>query len=386
MKKDVVVLGAGIIGSAIAYHLGRMGLRCIVVDPRGPDASPSATWASAGGLRSQGRSAAEAVLTQTAALRWRTLADELDADLEARFGGHLHVAERDSDLHALEARIDADRTNGIAVERVDQNAVRTLAPHISRSVIAGAFTPGDGQAHPGRTARAFVEAARRLGVALCFGATATPTVQCGRVIGVTLMPSNDRIESETIVLAAGAWSIAILQSLGLDLPIRWRGLQMLVSDVAPPLLVPTVTSVSRNLSLKQSPSGQMMIGGRWWGHSEAAEPVTAPIDGHTARQWSAAAGLLPAMCNLRLAQAWAGVEAQSFDWLPFIGRSRIAGLYLATGFSTHGFQIAPAVGSLAASDIAGETVKELAAFSPERSIAGATAQSLEAFRKEGHLL
>jgi sarcosine oxidase subunit beta len=384
MSADVVVLGAGVIGASIGYHLARQGVACTIVDPRHPGEAPTATWASAGGLRSQGRAPADAPLTTASAVRWPTLSDELEADLEVVLGGHLHVAEREEELAALEARVAADRANGIAIELLDHAALHEVAPSLSPRAIAGALTAGDGQAHPGRTAAAFAAAAQRNGASLRFGQSATPIAGAGGLTGVRL-DSGEEIAVDTVVLSAGAWSIGILDAMGIVLPIRWRGLQMLLSEVAPPLLAPTITAVGRNLSLKQSPSGQMMIGGRWWARSDPGEPATAPIDGHTARQWSMAVGILPVMANLRLAQTWAGVEAQSVDWSPFIGRTAIDGLYLATGFSTHGFQISPAVGALVAEDITRGAAPLLAPFAPDRPVS-LDAAGIAAFRAEGYLL
>lgn len=380
---DVVVIGGGVTGASIAYHLARDGASVVLVDQAGLAEAPGATWASAGGLRSQGRHAPDQPLTLEAAARWRTLQDELDADLEVRLGGHLHIAEQDSELAVLEQRIAADRAGGIGIERVSGNALRDIAPTLTSRAIAGAFTAGDGQAHPARTARAFARAAKRLGISVVLGKRAMPVVEAGRVHGVDV--EGERIFADTVVLATGAWSVGGLAALGVSLPLRWRGLQMLLSEVARPALAPTVTAVGRNLSLKQSPTGQYMIGGRWFARPTGDAPAVVPIDAHVARQWSSAVAILPALAGLRLAQSWAGVEAQTPDSMPYLGPAGPDGLYLALGFSNHGFQISPAVGAHVARDILAGPDPLLAPFRPSRA-AGADPAATRAFLDEGILL
>jgi sarcosine oxidase subunit beta len=363
---DVIVIGSGIIGSSIAYHLARDGAKVTLVDRAAAAATkPAATWASAGGLRSQGRHATEIPITKLAAERWKTLSDELDANLEATFGGHLHIAETESEVATVEGRISADTTLGLPIERVEGRRLREIAPALTENAIVGAFTAGDGQAHPGRAARAFAKAAERVGAKIMFGKVANLDVQSDRISTVTLSDGTS-LSASQVVLATGAWSVEILASLGLTLPLRWRGLQMLLSDIAEKMLAPTVTAVGRNLSLKQTGSGEFMIGGRWIAAPAKTGIGSDCIDAHVARQWSGAAAILPALRSRKLAQAWSGVEAQSIDSMPFIGRTRIDGLYLATGFSNHGFQISPQIGALVASDLIQGMEPLLAPFDPHR--------------------
>jgi sarcosine oxidase subunit beta len=376
----IAILGSGVIGASIAYHLARAGADVLLVDRATPAAKPSASWASAGGLRSQGRHAPEQPLSLAASQRWRMLEDELDARLEVRLSGHLHVAETEEQAAIVTARVRTDSAAGIAIERVSGNLLREIAPAINETALVGAYTPGDGQAHPGLTAAAFARAAVRAGATVRFHAEAKPAIATGRVVGIDFA-DGERIGADLVILATGAWSVALLPTLGLDLPIRWRGLQMQLSEVAPPLLVPTVTAVGRNLSLKQGPSGQLMIGGGWLAEPVGAgEPILRPIEAHVAWQWQAAVGILPALEALRPAQVWAGAEAQAIDGIPFIGRHGPEGLYLALGFSNHGFQISPAVGDLVARDILGSPEPLLAPFAPGRQILAS--RSIEAFRAE----
>lgn len=365
MSRDVIVVGSGVIGASIAYHLARRGAAPLLLDQHAPGSPPSASWASAGGLRSQGRSPAELPLTLAAASRWPTLSDELDANLEVRLGGHLHLAETEAEAAVVEQRIAQDRAGGIPIERVGPNEIAAIAPGLKPGLVLGAHTPGDGQAHPGRTAIAFKDAAMRRGASFEQRTVSTIQRAPSGVTGV-MAADGEAIGAAVVVLAAGAWSIELLRPLGIALPLRWRGLQMLLSDVAEPMLAPTVTAVGRNLSLKQGPSGQFMVGGRWFGEPALQAVGATPIESHIAKQWDGAVALLPPMARTRIAQSWAGAEAQSIDGMPFIGRL-MPGLYLAAGFSNHGFQISPAVGELVAGDLTTGGEPLLAPFSPTRA-------------------
>lgn len=382
MSADIIVIGSGVIGSSIAYHLARDGARVTLVDKASAAATkPSASWASAGGLRSQGRHAEDQPITKAAALRWKTLSEELDANLEASFGGHLHIAEKESEIPNVEARIASDSAAGLVTRRVEGAGLREIAPALTDRALVGAFSAGDGQAHPGRTAAAFAKAAVRLGARAIFDREVRLNVAGHHIESVTLS-DGDMLTAGTIILAAGAWSVDLLAAIGIDLPIRWRGLQMLLSDMTVQnLLAPTVTAVGRNLSLKQTPSGEFMIGGRWLASPLPGKIETDCIDAHVARQWSGAAAILPALCSRRLAQAWSGVEAQTIDSLPFIGRTPVKGRYLATGFSNHGFQISPEIGALVANDVLSGREPLLQPFAVDRH-AGLAPEKAHAFFAE----
>ena len=361
---DVIVLGAGVIGASIAYHLALRGAGVTLVDATATPAAPSASWASAGGLRSQGRHAAVHPLTRKAAARWATLDQELDVNLEIKRGGHLHLAENDEEARTVEARVAADRAGGVAIELVQGQRLREIVPGLASSAIAGAWTPGDGQANPVLTARAFAAAARRHGARWRGGAHLVPHVTAGRVTAL-IGANGERLDADQVVLATGAWSVRLLRDLGVAVPLRWRALQMLSSNVAASSLVPTLTAVGRNLSLKQTPDRRYMVGGSWTLDDAGDAPSATPEPALIAPQWIGAVGLLPVLHDLSVERTWAGAEAQTIDALPLIGMSAIQGLYLATGFSNHGFQISPEVGALVANHLAGDGAS-LEAFRPMR--------------------
>src|SRR6266704_1780420 len=98
---NVLIVGGGVIGNSIAYHLALQGRKVLVVEKSEVADTPAASWASAGGVRRQGRHPAEAKLAIEAIERWKTLEQELEADLHYRCGGNLLLAESDADADQL---------------------------------------------------------------------------------------------------------------------------------------------------------------------------------------------------------------------------------------------------------------------------------------------
>ena len=381
---DIVVVGAGVIGASIAYHLAGLGAAVLVADP-GTPRFPSASWASAGGVRRQNRDPREWALTIAASERWPRLEDELAADCEFRAGGHLHVAENDEDLAHLAARAAEERAGGVPVEVVDARAARELAPILGPTVVGGTFTCGDGHANPRRTTEAFLDAAIRRGAVhrteSITGFLRAPEPGGGRprVVGVEF--GSDRIPASQVVVAAGSWTPRLVAALGVDLPIRVEGLQMLLSDATEPVLAPTIGAERRAISFKQLPGGAFFIGGGWPADVDAAAHTCSVRDDAVRGSWQTARELVPALRVRTLADRWCGLEGRSIDSVPCIGPlPGVAGAYVAAGFSGHGFQLSPAVGAEVANALSGRPAPALAGLGADRMTALAPAE-IEAFRR-----
>ena len=365
---EIAVIGGGVMGSSIAYHLARQGRRVLVVEQEAESAAePTASWASAGGVRRQGRHAAEAKLASEAIARWKMLEQELDADLHYRRGGQLWLAESDEEAEFLVRFVEQQHELGFSdVQLVDRQTALELAPGLNERVVAGSYSPADGQADPARTTRAFASAAQHLGAEYWYESAAFAiAINNGRV---EVQTAQGEVRAEHVVLAAGAWSDELAASLGLRLPIRTHALQMILTTPAPPdMLRPVLGAVGRKLSLKQLADGAFLVGGGWLGdlmpnrHSYKLVPEQVQGNMQTARD------LFPAVAGQRIARAWCGLEAFSLDSTPFIGAvPGLNGIILACGFSGHGFALAPAVGRAVADLLAGQAVPELDSLSPAR--------------------
>ena len=366
---DILIVGGGVMGSSIAYHLAKQGRDVLLVERAEVATEPAASWASAGGVRRQGRHPAEAALAREALARWPTLDGELGAMTLFRQQGNLLVAENDAEAEQLVKFVREQHSMGFSdVRWLDRAEVRALVPGIGAQVTAGSHSPADGQADPAWTTRAFAAAAIR------HGATYWTQTDCHALLAANAQVRGARtsrgdVQAQVVVLAAGAWSDTLAEPLGLRLPIQTRALQMVRSTPGPQTLRPVVSAVSRALSLKQLHDGAFLLGGGWPGD------VTPDRRGYTLKpqsiegNWAAASALLPAVGEQRVDRAWCGLEAMSADGIPFIGFApQIDNLVLAVGFTGHGFALAPAVGRALADLLAGQRVPELDGLGPARIV------------------
>jgi len=146
-----------------------------------------------------------------------------------------------------------------------------------------------------------------------------------------------------------------------------------------------LSAVSRALSLKQLPSGEFLLGGGWQGDPTPDRRSYILRSKNVQGNWATACELLSAVGQQRIERSWCGLEAQSFDGIPFIGpMPGLDGLTLAAGPSGHGFALAPAVGRAVADQLAEHAAPELEGLSPSR-IANFHSDEVEAFITEpGH--
>jgi sarcosine oxidase subunit beta len=312
----------------------------------------AASGASAAGVRAMGRDPAERAMALESLRRWPDLDRELGGRTGYRRGGGLRVSLDDETWRAVPGWVAEQRADGVPVEVVDAAAARALAPGISTETRGGVHCPIDGQAEAMPTARAFAEAAGKLGARVEQGVAVTEVViEGGRAVAVARADGR-RERCDVAIVTAGAWSGALLggPDRGARIPLRTRALQMLLTAPGPRALAPVVGAFDRPLSLKQLDDGAYLIGGGWPARIADEAANRWEVLGHSVvGSMETARAVYPPLGGLAVARSWAGLEAFTPDDLPVLGPvPGIRGLLVAAGFSGHGFAIAPMVGEILA--------------------------------------
>ena len=348
--RAIVVVGGGLIGLSAAFHIRRADRRARVTVLERARVGDAASSASAAGVRVMGRDPAERALALESLARWPDLDRELEAKTGYRRSGGLRVALDEAGWAEARGTVAEQRGDGVPVELVDAAAAHRLAPGLSPECRGGVHCAIDGQAEAVATVRAWAAAARRLGVSVEEGVGTEALIVAGaRVVGV-VRSDGARVSCDTAIVAAGAWSAGLLAKLGLRLPLRGRGLQMLLTDAAPASLTPVVGAFGRPLSLKQLADGAYLIGGGWPARvPDEAVNRWEVLDESVRGSLEVARAVYPPLSARSVARSWAGIEAFTSDDLPVLGPvPGLDGLLVAAGFSGHGFALVPTVGDVLA--------------------------------------
>ena len=363
---DVLIVGGGVHGCAAAYFLARRGLSVLLLEKE--RIASHASSRSAGGVRQLGRDLAEVPLSAAAMELWHDLRAILGEDSGFRVSGQVRVAETEADMTLLAERAAVMRARGFDHEELlDRSDLRRMLPALADHCVGGLVSRRDGFANPYRTTLAFAKAARALGAEIREGARVVAVERAG---GLWTLATQDgqRLTGRILLNTAGAWGNRIADALGEPVPLGYAAYMITMTSRLPAFVGPVVIGTGRPLSLKQLPNGAVMIGGGYTGSGllDAANPASVDPRG-LSYNVRTAVELFPVMQPASVARSWAGFEGVMPDHIPVIGPSRQEGAFHAFGFCGHGFQLAPAVGSLMAELIAtGSTNLSVAPFGIDR--------------------
>ena len=344
---DIIVVGAGIIGCAVAYELARRGASVQVVDPRA--AGMGATQASAGVLAPY-IEAHEGSPLLNLAVRSLDLFDEFVMQVSAdsaivvpyRRTGTIDVATGDGSMEALRAAAEVLAHCGVPAELVDGAAARAEEPHLAADVVGALIVPAHGFVAAGELTRALVAAARRHGAQL---------IDRGRVhrifrVDGDLVVDTDRgsLVGNAVVLAAGSWSGQIdVAEVALRVPVRpVRGQLLRLSWSGPPL---RRVVWSERCYLVPWEDGTLLVGAT---EEEAGFDERTTVAG-VRDLLEAACDLVPHGWTAGFLGARVGFRPGSADQMPVIGASHVLpNLMYATGHYRNGVLLAPLTARLVA--------------------------------------
>lgn len=368
MRADYVIVGGGVYGCATAWHLARNHDVVVV------EAEAIASGASGGegerGVRANGRDPRELPLIPPAYEAWARLADVLDPPIGYRRIGHLELIEREVDLEPAAARVELQLAHDIPTQLLDSGDVRRIEPEVSKSVVAAVYCAEDGVVDHTATTQALARAARRRGARVLERVTATGLVIAGDRVAKVLTRDEEIVVERGVVIVCNAGTPELLASVGVAVPVFPVVPQVIVTErVAPGLVRHLIGHAHRRLALKTLPDGRLMITGGWLGTWDAQTGRGLVADDQVAGNLAEAVAVFPRLNGVPVALAVADrVEAIASDMVPIIDRiPGTSNAIFATGWSGHGWAIAPAVSDLLAEwTLTGDRPSALAPFALDR--------------------
>lgn len=363
-RADVVVVGGGIMGLAVAYHLAaEASVRAVTVIEKGYLCG-GASGRNGGGVRAQWSSETNVRLMQESIRMCRQFAQRMKINTWFRQGGYLFLARTPAMRAQLEKSVAVQNACGLPTRILSPPEARRIVPELDVSDLeAAAFNPDDGVVFPWPFVWGYAQAATKLGVEV---ATWHDVVgfetEGSRIEGVHVRrcgPTGEPLDGATtlirthkVVNAAGAWSPEVAKLLGVQLPNRPHRHEICSTEPLKPWLKPLVADLADGLYFSQSTRGEI-VGG-----------ISNEYVPHGLDQQSSAAFLgkyarslvhtVPILGGVKVLRQWAGCYDLTPDANPIVGPvDGVDDFFQASGFMGHGFMMAPVIGRRLAHVVAG---------------------------------
>jgi len=396
-RSDVVIVGGGVAGVSAAWFLQQAGIEVSVCE-KGKIAGEqsSRNW---GWIRQQGRDRAELPIVMESMRLWQEIADQLDTDIGYRREGSLYLCENDAEMANHDRFMAFAPDYGLGTRRLNRRQLEALMPGCPARWQSALHTPDDGRAEPSLAVPAMANTLAQRGVRIIENCAVEEILtQDGRVSGVRT--EHGQIGANAVLCAGGAWSTFLLRGCGIRLP--QLTVKASVARTAPaPLLFNGNASGSKVSFRRRLDGGYSVASSDYleifpsrahlaflpdflplmktsWRKFRFRIPELTLDDNFTrhrvlnpipsaktvARIHSRLIDRVPAFAGIELAEAWSGMIDALPDVVPVLDQADApAGLWIATGFSGHGFGIGPAAGKIMAALIQGQRVEhDLARF------------------------
>ena len=342
---EVVVIGGGVIGTSIAFHLAEAGVTGVVLLER-DELGTGSTCKAAGGVRAQFSDRINIELGARSLEAFTRFGRRPGQEIDLHQVGYLFLLSREKDVESFERDVELQNELGVDSRMIDVAEARRLSPLIDTDgLLAAAFSPDDGHCTPESVVLGYATAARRLGATLLTGVTVTGIdVRGGEAR--TVHTDRGSITAGTVVCAAGAWSQELGEMVGTALPVTPVRRQIVFTEPMPdlPPVVPFTIDFATSYYFHREGRGLLL------GMSDPDQEPGFHLS--YSEQWlprlgEAIEARTPALLDVGLGTGWAGLYEVTPDHNALIGRSSTTPNFLyATGFSGHGFLQAPAVGEV----------------------------------------
>ncbi len=345
-QAQIVIIGGGVMGASVAYHLAQEGCQDVVLLEKESFFGQGATGRCAGGIRYQFSTEINIRLSQLSLPMLERFEEEIGQAIDLQWPGYLFLLTNETDIQKFRNNVALQHSLGVQTQWLSGDEIRERVPQLAaQDVLAGTFHAKDGLADPNGVVAGYISASRRLGVQ-SFTDTAITDIETkdGKIAAV--QTNHGRIASHIVVNAAGPWSAIVSDMAGVPLPVTPIRRQMLTTTPLPeiPPDFPFIIDFAKSLYYHREGEGLLT------GMSNPDQPPG--LDQSVDEAWElvhmeAAISRLPLLEKAGRVSAWAGLYEVTPDAHPIFGPApQLAGYYLVTGFSGHGFMHGPIAGLL----------------------------------------
>ena len=345
---DVVIIGGGIVGSSIAWHLTNAGCKSVLVIERESSQGKGSTGKSMGGVRAQFSTPVNIQMSLYSIPFYSKFEEVVGHPADYRPQGYLFLATKDSHLAYLRDNFERQKKLGLKTARlISADEIRSMLPLVrSDDVLGGSFCSTDGFVDPYSVMNGFMASAAEHGATLW---KKTEVTGIARDHGTfTVQNTREPVSTRTVVNAAGAWSAQIAKFLDVNLPVEPLRRMLVPSEPFAdfPHTSPMVIDMSTGFHFRPEGRGFLLA---WNDPEETSGYKTDFEPSFVEKILIHAADRVPVFENLPInpKRAWAGLYEMTPDHHCILGQVGLApGFFLANGFSGHGVMHSPATGKI----------------------------------------
>ncbi|HZE72796.1 MAG TPA: FAD-binding oxidoreductase [Pyrinomonadaceae bacterium] len=348
---DVIVVGSGIVGSSVAYHLAQAGCTNVLVIEREPHQGKGSTGKSMGGVRAQFTTPVNIQLSLYSINFFAEFEEKVGHPADYRAHGYLFCATSERHLEYLKTNRQQQMALGLNnVELVTRDDILKMVPQLhGDDILGGTFCPTDGFVDPHSVMMGFMLNARERGVRLWLDTEVTGIkLENDQVIGVET--TRGSVAAPVVVNAAGAWAAGVARLAGEELPVEPLRRQLVPTEPFDklPQRFPMVIDMSTGFHFRREGKGILLA----WNDPDETPGFKTDFDpSFVEKILTRAAARVPCLAEAEVnpRRAWAGLYEMTPDHHAIIGPApRVKGLYFVNGFSGHGVMHSPASGRIAA--------------------------------------